>query len=353
MRSKLAIGALVAVVALVWVSPAAATGRSLELDFRGQAIVPTGTMFEGTTVGGLSSITYDRRRDAFYVLSDDPSQFQPARFYTVELDVRDGRLTDDDVRFAQVTTLLAPDGRPYPPMSLDPEGLALTKDRELILTSEGLPSRLIDPFVRRYSLRGAFLGSLPVPSAFDVTADGSSGVRPNLGFESAGVHGRHLFVGAENALYQDGPAATTANGSPARILRYDLRRNRLERQWIYVTDPVAEPPVPATAFSVNGLVELLPLDDDHLIAMERSFSVGAPGTGNTIKLYLVSLRGHTASKTLLLDLDELGIPLDNVEGMTFGPRLRGGRRSVVLVSDNNFAASQFTQFLLFALQRPS
>src|SRR5688500_10231225 len=220
MRSRLAIGALVAVAVLVWVSPAAATGRSLELDFRGHAIVPTGTMFEGTTVGGLSSITYDRRRDAFYVLSDDQSQFQPARFYTVEFDVRDGHLTDDDVQFAQVTTLLAPDGRPYPPMSLDPEGLALTKDRELILTSEGLPSRLIDPFVRRYSLRGAFLGSLPVASAFAGTADGSSGVRPNLGFESAGVYGRHLFVGAENALFQDGPAATTAGGSPARILRY-------------------------------------------------------------------------------------------------------------------------------------
>ena len=58
-----------------------------------------------------------------------------------------------------------------------------------------------------------------------------------------------------------------------------------------------------------------------------------------------------ARKTLLLDLDELGIPLDNVEGMTFGPRLPDGRRSVVLVSDNNFAASQFTQFLLFALGR--
>ena len=52
---------------------------------------------------------------------------------------------------------------------------------------------------------------------------------------------------------------------------------------------------------------------------------------------------------MLLDLDELGIPLDNVEGLTLGPRLRDGRRSVVLVSDNNFAASQFTQFLLFAI----
>ena len=106
MRSKLAIGALVAVVALVWVSPAVATGRSLELDFRGQAIVPTGTMFEGTTVGGLSSITYDKRRGVYYALSDDPSQFQPARFYTVAVDVRDGHLNDGDVSFRRVTTLL-------------------------------------------------------------------------------------------------------------------------------------------------------------------------------------------------------------------------------------------------------
>ena len=34
--------------------------------------------------------------------------------------------------------------------------------------------------------------------------------------------------------------------------------------------------------------------------------------------------------------------------MTFGPNLADGRRSLVLVSDNNFAPAQFTQFLLFA-----
>lgn len=337
---------VVLVTALLLAAPAAAHDR-LDLRFRGQAIVPTGTTFEGTTVGGLSSITYDRRRDAFHVISDDQVQ---ARFYTVALGLRDGRLSDGDVRFEDVTTLLAPDGAPYPPMSLDPEGLVLTKDRELILTSEGLPVSGIDPFLRRYSLRGAFLGSLPVPQAFLVTPDQSSGVRPNLGFESAGVEDRYLFTANEGALYQDGPPATIDTGSPVRILRYDLRTRRLERQWRYVTDPVAEPPVPDTAFAVNGVVELLPLDDDRLIAMERSFSVGAPDTGNTIKLYEVALRKDgTARKRLLLDLDELGIPLDNVEGMTFGPRLRHGDRSVVLVSDNNFAATQFTQFLLFAL----
>jgi hypothetical protein len=35
--------------------------------------------------------------------------------------------------------------------------------------------------------------------------------------------------------------------------------------------------------------------------------------------------------------------------MAFGPRLRGGKRTLLLVSDNNFAAAQFTQFLLFAV----
>ena len=66
-----------------------------------------------------------------------------------------------------------------------------------------------------------------------------------------------------------------------------------------------------------------------------------------------SLAGQLGSidpveKTLLYDLDALGIPLDNVEGMTFGPDLADGRRTLVLVSDNNFAPAQFTQFLLFA-----
>jgi len=45
----------------------------------------------------------------------------------------------------------------------------------------------------------------------------------------------------------------------------------------------------------------------------------------------------------------LGIPLDNIEGMTFGPDLPDGRRSLVLVSDNNFSAAGFTQFLVFAV----
>jgi hypothetical protein len=339
----------------------------VQLQFLGQAIVPTGFSYRDTTVGGLSSITWDPLRNVYYSISDDPSQFQPARFYTIRLDVGDGQLTDGDVHFEGVTTFRAPDGLPYAPFSLDPEGLALTKDRTLIATSEGYTDRLIPPFIRRYSLDGTYLGDLSVPQAFMPTADHSTGIRSNLAFESATLppDGNFLFTGSENALYQDGPAATTANGSPSRIMRYDLQTGKLDRQWVYWTDPVLEP---SRVFSVNGLDELLAMNNEFLIAMERSFSVGgtATGTGNSIKLYKVALPGATdingvssveskldqirpAQKTLLLDLDTLGIPLDNVEGMTLGPALPDGRRALVLVSDNNFAASQFTQFLLFAL----
>ncbi len=191
--------------------------------------------------------------------------------------------------------------------------------------------------MRRYALDGTFLGDLPVPDAFQPTS-ATHGVRQNLAFEAAAVapNGRHLFVGMEGALVQDGPAASLAGGSASRILRYNLATGRLDRQYVYFTDPIAEPPVPATNFAVNGLVELLPFNDEFMLSMERSFSVGAPGTGNTIKLYSVAFPGaddvngvdslagvlgslRPVQKTLLLDLRTLGIPLDNVEGMTIGP----------------------------------
>jgi hypothetical protein len=350
-----------ALMALIAPSAAQAAPKT-ELDFLGQQIIPTGTQFQGTQFGGLSGFAYDQRRGVFYALSDDQTN---VRFYTLRVDVSAGVPA---VQILAVTILRDATGQPFAPLSVDPEGLALTKSDTLVITSEGFANRLIDPWVREFSLNGLQLRSLPVPSAFLPAAGGTRGVRQNLGFESASTppNGRFFFTGTENALVQDGPAATLAAGSPSRLLRYNLQTGTLDRQYVYWTDPIAEPPVPVTQFAVNGLVELLPLNNEFLLAMERSFSVGAPGTGNKIKLYSVAIPGaddvngfdslatllgglRPVAKTLLLDLDVLGLPLDNVEGMTFGPDLPDGRGSLVLVSDNNFAPAQFTQFLLFAV----
>ena len=361
MRLRLTRLLLLVGIVLVAVAPAQAA-PSTELEFLGQQIFPTATQFQGTTFGGLSSMAYDERRDVFYVISDDQVN---VRFYTLRIDVSGGA---PNVQILAVTSLRDASGQPFAPLSVDPEGLALTKDDTLIVTSEGFANRLIDPWVREFALDGRQLSVLPLPSAFLPNAAGTRGVRQNLGFESAATppNGRFLFTGTEGALVQDGPPATVGGGSPARILRYNLQRGVLDRQYVYWTDPIAEPPVPSTQFAVNGLVELLPLNNQFLLAMERSFSVGAPDTGNTIKLYEVGLPGaddvngfdslstllagiQPVSKSLLLDLDVLGIPLDNVEGMAFGPDLPDGRRSLILVSDNNFSPAAFTQFLLFAV----
>ena len=362
MRVRVTRLVLLLAVALLGAAPAQAAPQ-LELDFIGQQIFPTATQFQGTTFGGLSSIAYDARRGVFYAISDDQVG---ARFYTLRIGVTG---SGPAVQILAVTTLRDASGQPFAPLSLDPEGLALTKDDTLVITSEGFATRLIDPWVREFSLAGRQLRELPLPSAFSPNAAATRGVRQNLGFESAATapNGRFLFTGTEGALVQDGPPATVGAGSPARILRYNLQQGRLDRQYLYWTDPIAEPPVPATQFAVNGLVELLPLNNQFMLSMERSFSVGAPDTGNTIKLYEVAIPGaddvngfdslatllagiEPVEKRLLLNLDALGIPLDNVEGITFGPDLPDGRRSLILVSDNNFSPAAFTQFLLFAVR---
>ncbi len=46
------------------------------------------------------------------------------------------------------------------------------------------------------------------------------------------------------------------------------------------------------------------------------------------------------TKRLILNVEtDLGIEPDNLEGMAFGPALPDGRVPLILMSDNNFAAS--------------
>ncbi len=128
--TALALAALIVTVAGA-TTPAGAKSKVPGLEFLGQAIVPTGTQFMGTTVGGLSSMAYDARRGVYYAISDDQVN---VRYYTLRIDVADGRLDAGDVTFTGVTTFKGPDGQPFAPQTVDPEGLGLTKRGTLIAT---------------------------------------------------------------------------------------------------------------------------------------------------------------------------------------------------------------------------
>lgn len=367
--------------------------------FLGQQVFNTSTNFQNTQVGGLSSITYDPVNNRYFAISDDrgdrtaassvasppPANNTSPRFYSLNINPS---AIANGVTFTGNTTLRDSNNNPFASLATDPEGLVFTTRGTLFASSEGevnpTAGRVTNPFVAEFDLAsGRQLRSLPVPQKFlpvvNSAGVSTSGIRNNLAFESLAItpDQRFLFTATENALVQDGSAASVSSGSRSRILKYDLITGLPTQEFLYPVDPVALAPVPGTAFATNGLVELLSLDNggNVFLALERSFSTGAttPGnTGNTIKLYEVRLDNASdisginslsslstndlnairpAQKRLLLNFDTLGLAngSDNIEGLALGPVLGNGKQSLLAVSDNNFSATQFTQFLAFEL----
>ncbi|MEL7072103.1 MAG: 5'/3'-nucleotidase SurE [Cyanobacteria bacterium J06581_3] len=369
------------------VSPASQDRLSaIDFELLGEVQIPTGTLFAApdspnsqTEIGGLSGLAYDSVSGLYYALADDRSS--DARFYTVDIDLSDGALNSDDVAFQDVTFLLDKDGDRFESGTLDPEGIALTPDGTLYISSEGDANQIIDPFIREIALDGSFISELPIPNLYLPTADQSSGIRNNLAFESLTISPdqKFLYTATENALYQDGPNADVEQPSLSRILKYDLTTGDPVASYVYEVDAVPEEPIPADAFRTNGLVELLAVDNNGtLLALERAFSAGE---GNTVKLFEVQTQGAldvlntsdlfreapledgdeflppgpfeidpAVTKRELLDIEaDLGIAPDNLEALAFGPQLPDGRQSLIIASDNNFNDTQFTQFLAFAV----
>ena len=55
------------------------------LRYLGQMRVWPGATLDGTVIGGLSGISYDPSRQLYYIISDDRSAKNPARFYTARI----------------------------------------------------------------------------------------------------------------------------------------------------------------------------------------------------------------------------------------------------------------------------
>jgi hypothetical protein len=358
-------GILVAATVAIFVGMSAQSFAVTQIDFIDRTIFPTGSPFQGTEIGGLSGITYDADKQVYYTISDDRSSKAPARFYSLKIDLQSGKMEKEQVTFTGVTTLLDENGKSFPELSSDPEGIAFTGN-SVFVSSEGDVDRKISPFIKEFSLDGKLLKTLPIPDLFLPDDKGSKGIRNNLAFESLTLtpDRKYLFTATENALIQDGDVSSLESGSPCRILRYDAVSGNPERSFVYMTEPLPAGANPAGKFTTNGLVDLWAIDENRLLSLERAFSLE---TGNTIRLFEISLEKgdriegleslktrlgevSSAQKRLLLDLETLKVPLDNIEGLTLGPVLSDGSRGLILVSDNNFSPLQETQILGFKIK---
>jgi hypothetical protein len=346
---------------------------NLKLKFINQIEIPFGFQFQKTTVGGLSGIDRDVNTGLYYMISDDRSDVNSARFYTAQIKITDKGI--DTVIFQSVHFLLQPNGQTFPNTKVnalqtpDPEAMRLFNPDKIIWTSEGErafrngDTILCDPFVYVADRTGRFLDSLLLPDRYNMRTT-QNGPRRNGVFEGASFNPAQtkLFVSVEEPLYEDGrQAATKDTTGVIRIIQFNTKTKKAEKEFAYTVDPVAHAPIPSSAFKINGVPDILALSDHQLIVMERSFSTGR--TPCTIKLYLTDVENAEAiqqknivdvkklSKKLLLNMDDLGVYTDNIEGVCLGPKLSNGNQSLIFISDNNFSSAQKTQVLLFEILR--
>ncbi len=343
--------------------------RNFSLEFVDYYQIPE-TSFKDTKIGGLSAINYERQQDKFYVLSDDRSQFAPARFYTFRLKVKQ---TNDGIKIASFqpedVTFLQDEQGNYQTGSIDPEGLALSPRNTVFISSEGNPTENIEPFIAEFALdTGKKIAAVRLPKRYlaGEEPEHPQGVRENLAFESLTINSVglpqdpfRLFTATESALLQD---ESFAREEQARI-----------RFLHYVINPIGSPvlvaehlyllePAPTEVIS-NGLTELVALQTEgYFFSLERTFGFAGAGAkifqvviGNaTDTSNINSLRDNISQirplkKQLLFNLEDLEIELDNLEGMTIGPRLPDGSQSLLLISDDNFNDEQISQLFLFRL----
>jgi hypothetical protein len=350
-------------------SPATASARP-GLRLIGQSTLPHKLQFKGTTVGGLSGLDYDREKGIYYAISDDRSDLESARFYTLKLDITASSVAP--VQILSVATLQRPDGSPYPSRRsakpgdevCDPESIRLrVATQTLYWTSEGDAKLNLPPFIREMHLDGRYSSQVPLPNMFVPSTDGTRGVRDNLGFEGLAFapSGDTFWAAMEAPLVQDGPVPAVGQvGGACRITQFHAHNSQPIRQIAYYPDAIPFAPVPASGWADNGISEVWMASESGMLVLERAY---AAGVGNSLRLYWIDVEDcddvidksvltqgnfKPAGKTLLLDFAKAGLaPLDNTEGMTRGPTLPNGNPTLVFVSDDNFNPSQVTQFVAF------
>ncbi|WP_406402092.1 esterase-like activity of phytase family protein [Streptomyces uncialis] len=342
----------------------------------GEATVPHKLAFRDTTVGGLSGIDRDPCTGEYVMVSDDRSNLQPARFYTARIKVDGTGVRSVD--FTGTRPFRQPDGTVYPAPSagdgkaVDPEEVrvdpltcrywwAQEGDRP---SAAGAP--LVQPSVQFANRSGAHRGRLALPSNYAFTT-GEPGPRRNKAVEAItfGAGSTVLTSAVEGPLLQDGPEPTLDTGALIRVTQQS-RRGAVLGQFAYPLEKIFAESDPSSPWAPDtGVPAILafPGDPGRYLVLERTW---VAGSGYKIRVFDATTRGATdvrsvdslagrpvvpMRKKLVADFHDLGVStIENTEGMTWGPNLPNGERTLLLVSDDNFSQEEVTRFVALAVR---
>ena len=172
-------------------------------------------------------------------------------------------------------------------------------------------------------------------------------------------------------LNPDTPPANIVTGSRARILSFDIDSGAPGAEYIYDVEPVVFIPASIIGFATNGLGLIVAVGDRQFITIERAAdalipvptrpvipSVSIMRMRATPRMYQeCTIAGARCSgkKDIAAGLvgtekrDGSALAQGNIEGITLG-LVFNGRRTVILVADNNFTRTQLTQFIALEMR---
>lgn len=345
--------------------PASPTDLWPLLNWVGEFTRPAGTAYpllpDGAPFGSLSGLTLDVESGQWVGVIDDREGTRVA-WLAIEL-------TPDGVAVSPTRMMPLTPGPGVPARiarASDLEAIVALPDGTFLMGEEGhvRDGEVWQPAILHVTRDGVVTGTTAYPGMFSITNDPARGLRDNQGFESlTRTPDGRVIAGLEQPLRDDGEATSFERPGRGRLIEFAWKNARWQpgRQWRYMISPTprVEGFPEVCSDGENGLVDLLALNDTRLLALERACLLDDAGThtANPVRLFLVELVGDDARKTLLLDLSTLApklspalARLDNFEALAFGPSQPDGSRTLLVVSDDNFRATQQTSFLLFGIR---
>jgi len=339
-------------------STSVTTSNEIKLKFLDEFVLPDDVIIDGTLVGGLSGIDYQNGK--YVLVCDDASN---PRYYEAKIDI-----INDEISSVVIQKVIQIKDSVH---FLDLESIRFNSNKnEILLTSEGNINMQKSPVFFSVDSLGNVVNEFDIPSEFHFNSVQKPRHNGTLEGLTKSIGGKGYWIAMELPLELDGPEPDILKtNSPVRITYFDALSLKLEKQFSYKLDSIAKPP--KEKFAINGLTDILEYDNDKFFIIERSYSSGLGNQGNTVKIFDVNASQATntiaihslqnnkyrsASKELIFDFEEVrdkltNYSIDNIEGISFGPILPNGNRTIILVSDNNFnqLGVQLNQFILLEL----
>lgn len=349
---------------LVFVLFSCSQKEETKLNFLDEFVVKDSINFNNTIIGGLSGVDYANGN--YYFVVDDARN---PRFLTASITIENSKITSVD--FNKATFLNDSTSTFYKENALDLESIFIDEEtQEINFVSEGAISKEKSPSIFTTDKNGKLSHVYELPKSFKEL----SNIKHNAVFEgsSKSIDNKGFWVSMEGPLKIDGEEPTFhKTSSPIRITYFDNKTKKATKQFAYKLGHITRPS--KGNVNLNGVTSILEYKKNHFFIIERIYQSGYGVHGNIVNIFEASINEETTNIINIESLKETEfIPLkkrlvfsfesikeeltegivDNIEGITFGPKLANGNQSLILVSDDNFQiyGKQLNQFILLEIE---